>query len=487
MSHRSTRSSTTTRTQPKRNPSDSAFDRSGEAKRQKTAAPSIPRTIRTTRTRIGAAATTKSSKYFEQTYASDDHDEDELTPAPSNLASEDSSQSVFSAEGSITSQDAEESFEKDEDTDFGVRSDGKIKKPRDSTATKTKNKARMNANTSEHTALAGKELWREGVKTGLGPGKEVFIKIPGPRDDGGIPYTDNTLHPNTLLFLKDLKNNNDRGWLKRNDAEYRRSKTDWDSFVESLNEKFIEKDSTIPELPAKDLVFRIYRDIRFSKDATPYKAHFSAAWLVVQFPVSSVKGAHAHNYAAGPEQEERVRMLHTIFMQSLETVLSVRSFLSEQIIVPNLLYSSFYYWNPQTRFEYLAGVKSSEQEYRADASGLWMPEADKLALLRQDIDRNSDQLKSILTHPDMRREVFNGIPNDEEKAGYNADNPNIALLRLRSFHISKKIQDKDLLGPDGLDKVAHIVGIMVPLVTYLNSIVMPDPEDEDEEDEESDG
>lgn len=39
-----------------------------------------------------------------------------------------------------------------------------------------------------------------------------------------------------------------------------------------------EVDETIPELPAKDVVFRIYRDIRFSKDSTPYKPHFSAAW-----------------------------------------------------------------------------------------------------------------------------------------------------------------------------------------------------------------
>lgn len=34
----------------------------------------------------------------------------------------------------------------------------------------------------------------------------------------------------------------------------------------------------MPELPAKDVVFRIYRDTRFSKDPTPYKTHFSAAW-----------------------------------------------------------------------------------------------------------------------------------------------------------------------------------------------------------------
>lgn len=60
----------------------------------------------------------------------------------------------------------------------------------------------------------GKELWREGVKTGLGPGKEVFIKKPKARDLGGRDYQDETIHPNTMLFLKDLKDNNERQWLK---------------------------------------------------------------------------------------------------------------------------------------------------------------------------------------------------------------------------------------------------------------------------------
>lgn len=55
------------------------------------------------------------------------------------------------------------------------------------------------------------------------------------------------------------------------DPDYRTSWNDWSTFVESLTEKIIEKDETIPELPPKDLVFRIYRDIRFSSDPTPYK------------------------------------------------------------------------------------------------------------------------------------------------------------------------------------------------------------------------
>lgn len=73
------------------------------------------------------------------------------------------------------------------------------------------------------------------------------------------------------------------------DADYRTSWKDWQTFVESLTAKIMEKDDTIPELPSKDLVspmdflreeaaltdgiqvFRVYRDIRFSPDPTPYK------------------------------------------------------------------------------------------------------------------------------------------------------------------------------------------------------------------------
>lgn len=60
------------------------------------------------------------------------------------------------------------------------------------------------------------ELWREGVKTGLGPGKEIFIEKPKARDPGNVPYQDDALHPNTKLFLEDLAENNDRMWLKGN-------------------------------------------------------------------------------------------------------------------------------------------------------------------------------------------------------------------------------------------------------------------------------
>ena len=55
------------------------------------------------------------------------------------------------------------------------------------------------------------------------------------------------------------------------DGEFRRALKDWQSFVEAATETVIDVDGTVPELPVKDVVFRIYRDVRFSKVKTPYK------------------------------------------------------------------------------------------------------------------------------------------------------------------------------------------------------------------------
>jgi hypothetical protein len=57
-----------------------------------------------------------------------------------------------------------------------------------------------------------KELWKLGAK--LEPGTQLIIKKPKARQAGDTPYTESTIHPNTMLFLKEIKENNDRQWLK---------------------------------------------------------------------------------------------------------------------------------------------------------------------------------------------------------------------------------------------------------------------------------
>ena len=85
------------------------------------------------------------------------------------------------------------------------------------------------------------------------------------------------LQATTIKFLKDLKKNNNKPWFDTNRKKYEAAKTDFGEFIQSVIDKHAKKDSTIKELKAKDCMFRINRDIRFSKDKTPYKTNFGAS------------------------------------------------------------------------------------------------------------------------------------------------------------------------------------------------------------------
>ncbi|KAG2002669.1 hypothetical protein GB937_009633 [Aspergillus fischeri] len=398
-------------------------------------------------------STARRSKYFE------DEGNEESDPDSSHAFEVEDSDSAYedtNLSSPSTESDSEEPEALSTDEERTKSSTTKTANPSGGRKTPARrgkggNEAEDHPNEDIAASLKDKELWREGVSTGLGPGKEVFIKKPKARDPGDIPYQDHTLHPNTMLFLQDLAKHNDRQWLKAHDADYRASKKDWETFVESLTEKISELDNTIPELPAKDIVFRIHRDIRFSKDPTPYK-------IVGGLTIAMTRRTFQLH---GPAPAKKAPMPLTMCICSPDLALSLTK------MVP------------------------------FTGSGLWHPEADKLALLREDIDHNSHRLKAVLQRPDMRREFFNGIPDDEKKAvqafvsqnkesalktkpkGYEADNENIELLRLRSFTIGKPLSDSEFLASNVQERIAAVIGVMEPFVTYLNSVVMPDPVDED--------
>jgi uncharacterized protein (TIGR02453 family) len=79
-----------------------------------------------------------------------------------------------------------------------------------------------------------------------------------------------------LNFLKALKENNNREWFEENRAWYEKSKQDFSEFVELLIHEVRNIDPEIGILAPKDCMFRIYRDVRFSKDKSPYKTNFGA-------------------------------------------------------------------------------------------------------------------------------------------------------------------------------------------------------------------
>ncbi|KAJ5249202.1 hypothetical protein N7468_000653 [Penicillium chermesinum] len=333
---------------------------------------------------LSGKSTSKKSKYFE----ADSSDE------PSSDSEDGDSGSAYEGNESEASPDPES--EELQDSEEEVRAKGGQRRKGGSGA----------------KADPGKELWREAETTRR----------------RGVKYQDETLHPNTKLFLLDLAKNNDRQWFKAHDPDFRAAKKDFETFVETLTSKIAEKDATIPELPTKDLIFRIYRDIRFSKNPLPYKIHFSAAWSR-----TGKKGPYAAYYV---------------------------------------------HFQPGSSFV---------------GCGLWNPEADALATLREDIDENAQGWKEILRAPDMRREFLNNAPDDDDAVvrafahhnkesalktkpkGYEADNANIELLRLRSFTIGRPITDAEIMAADAQDRIVSLIGIMEPFVTHLNSVVMPDP------------
>ena len=80
----------------------------------------------------------------------------------------------------------------------------------------------------------------------------------------------------TLKFLKDLKKNNNKPWFEVHRKEYESAKIDFAAFIQNVIDKHSKSDPTIKSLVAKDCMFRINRDVRFSKDKSPYKTNMGA-------------------------------------------------------------------------------------------------------------------------------------------------------------------------------------------------------------------
>ena len=81
---------------------------------------------------------------------------------------------------------------------------------------------------------------------------------------------------NVLPFLYDLKENNNRDWFQANKPQFEIAKKEVEDFVNYLIPQINSFDPAIGPLEAKKTMFRIYRDVRFSKDKTPYKTYFGS-------------------------------------------------------------------------------------------------------------------------------------------------------------------------------------------------------------------
>ena len=80
----------------------------------------------------------------------------------------------------------------------------------------------------------------------------------------------------TVGFLKQLAENNTREWFTAHKDEFLVAQREFEAFINALIEKIGHFDSPIENLAAKSCIFRIYRDVRFSKNKSPYKTNFGA-------------------------------------------------------------------------------------------------------------------------------------------------------------------------------------------------------------------
>ncbi|KAI1078142.1 hypothetical protein F5B20DRAFT_244141 [Whalleya microplaca] len=257
----------------------------------------------------------------------------------------------------------------------------------------------------------------------------TFIPHPKLRDTNGVDYEDTRLHENTLLFLKDLKANNKRDWLKRHDKEYRRSLKDWESFVETLTQNIVEADETIPELPIKDVIFRIYRDIRFSKDPTPYKPHYSAAWSR-----TGRKGPYACYYVHA--EPGNCLVGGGLWHPDADALAKLRASIDER---PHRIRRVL--MNPAFCRTFLPHAKKNNEKSVLAAFAA------------------ANQENALKTKP----------------KGFHPDHRHIELLKLRNYTIGTKIDDTVLTADDAQDQIMAVIRPMVEFVTFLNNVVMPDP------------
>jgi uncharacterized protein (TIGR02453 family) len=84
------------------------------------------------------------------------------------------------------------------------------------------------------------------------------------------------LQESTLAFLKALKKNNNRDWFEKNREKYESARVDFYDFINKLIADLSKQDASLKGVTAKDSIFRIYRDVRFSKNKDPYKTNFGS-------------------------------------------------------------------------------------------------------------------------------------------------------------------------------------------------------------------
>jgi uncharacterized protein (TIGR02453 family) len=142
-----------------------------------------------------------------------------------------------------------------------------------------------------------------------------------------------------LQFLEDLIANNNTDWMHAHKKRYEHYKKDYHNFIASLLAEMKPLDKTLEPLEVKNCTFRINRDIRFSKDKSPYKTNMGVWFTQNKFRKNS-PGYYIHFekgncFIAGgvwcpePEELKKIRKEIAYFNEDLETIVNDKNFKKE--------------------------------------------------------------------------------------------------------------------------------------------------------------
>lgn len=142
-----------------------------------------------------------------------------------------------------------------------------------------------------------------------------------------------------LQFIEDLKNNNNKEWFHENKKRYELFKKEYQNLIAEILQEMKPLDASLANLEVKNCTFRINRDIRFSKDKSPYKSNMGI-WLSTNKNCKNSPGYYIHyekgsSFIAGglycPEAEDlkKVRKEIAFFYEDLEKISSNSTFKKE--------------------------------------------------------------------------------------------------------------------------------------------------------------
>ncbi|MDL2221559.1 DUF2461 domain-containing protein [Parabacteroides sp. OttesenSCG-928-N08] len=217
------------------------------------------------------------------------------------------------------------------------------------------------------------------------------------------------MQEDTFLFFRELKENNDRNWFKVNKARYDVVNKQFEAAVQQVITGISAFDPEVAGLNAKDCLFRIYRDVRFSPNKEPYKTHLGAYIAKGSGRKSPYSGYYIH----------------------LEP--------------DNCLLSG----------------------------GMYMPEPKLLKKLRQDIYDQIEEFTAIMEeptfkalYPELDGEMLKRMPT-----GFPIDSPYGDILKHKNFCVFASKPDSFFLQEDWITQAVEAFRILYPFNQFLNYTV----------------